>query len=103
MMMTRRKFVGALSAGTLGLAASAHARDVAAAPVARGGGFAQAANAGRSGTDRYRIGLETYSFHDVDMDTMLKHVGSLGLEYLELHEGHLPVGAPPDRIARTQK
>jgi sugar phosphate isomerase/epimerase len=53
-------------------------------------------------TDRYRVGLETYSFHDVDLDTMLKHVGGLGLKFLELHELHLPYDSPPARIAAAK-
>lgn len=79
MSITRRSFVGALAAGAAGLAAA------------------------RRAEEPYRIGLETYCFHDVDLDTTLKHVRSLGLRYLELHDGHLPRTASPEQIARAQK
>ena len=78
MIVTRRSFVRSAAAGAAGLA-----------------GFRVAA-------DRYRIGVETYCFHDVDLDTTLRHVRSLGLEYLELHDGHLPRTAPPDRMTAAQ-
>jgi inosose dehydratase len=77
MTMTRRSFVGALAAGAMGLAAGQR--------------------------DPYRIGLETWSFHDVDLDSMLKHVVSLGINHLELHDDHLPRTAPPERIAYAKK
>jgi inosose dehydratase len=79
MRITRRSFVGALTAGAAGLAVP------------------------RRGADPYRIGLETYCFHDVDLDTTLKHARSLGIRYLELHDGHLPRDASPARIAHAQK
>jgi inosose dehydratase len=79
MIVTRRSFAGRLAVGAASLAAS------------------------RWIADAYRIGLETYCFHDVDLPTTLKHVRALGLEYLELHDGHLPRDAPPDRIARAQQ
>jgi inosose dehydratase len=49
------------------------------------------------------IGLETYCFHDVDLDATLKHVRALGLRELELHDGHLPRDAPPARVARARQ
>lgn len=76
--ITRRSFVSALAAA-----------GTAFASVRQDGG--------------YQVGLETYSFHDVDLDATLAHVRSLGLRYLELHDGHLPRDASPDRIARAKK
>jgi inosose dehydratase len=78
MRMTRLSFVGALAAGS-------------ALPL-------QAVVAAG-----YRIGLETYCFHDVDLDTTLAHVRSLGLDAIELHDGHLPRDASPDRLARARQ
>jgi inosose dehydratase len=52
--------------------------------------------------DPARIGLETYTFHDVDLETMLKHVNSLGLKELELHELHLPYDSPPAKVAAAK-
>lgn len=78
--MTRRAFVGAVAAGTAGLAAAVRALR-------------------RS----YRIGLETWCFHDVDLETMVTHVASLGIRDLELHEDHLPRDSSPARIASAQR
>jgi sugar phosphate isomerase/epimerase len=75
MAMTRRSFVGALAGVALRLRQSAD----------------------------YRIGLETYSFHDVNLDTTLTHVRSLGLRYVELHDGHLPYAASREQIASAKK
>lgn len=47
----------------------------------------------------YRIGVESYCFHDVDLAATLEHTTGLGLKYIELHDGHLPYTAPPERIA----
>ena len=71
MAITRRAFVGALAS----LAAM------------------------RQNGSRYRVGLETYCFHDIDLNATIEHVTSLGLHYLELHDGHLPRDASPARIA----
>ena len=51
----------------------------------------------------YPIGLETYCFHDVDLDTTISHVASLGLRHLELHDGHLPRDAPKARIESARQ
>lgn len=50
----------------------------------------------------YRIGLETYCFHDVPFDAMLTHVNALGLRYIELHDGHLKPGTSAADIARAR-
>ena len=50
----------------------------------------------------YRIGLETYCFHDVDLATTLAHTKALGLRFLELHDGHLPRDASPPDLARAR-
>jgi inosose dehydratase len=49
------------------------------------------------------IGVETYCFHDVDLDATLTHVRALGLRELELHDGHLPRDASPERVARARQ
>lgn len=51
----------------------------------------------------YRIGVETYCFHDVDLAATLAHTRSLGLRHLELHDGHLPREAPATEIARAKR
>jgi inosose dehydratase len=68
--ITRRSFLATSTAALAGLAATLRAAD-----------------------GPYRIGVETYCFHDVDLPTTLKHTRDLGLRYLELHDGHLPFKA----------
>ena len=77
--LTRRSFVGVLAAAGTGLGSA------------------------RQNAGPYEVGLETYSFHDLDLDATLAHVRSLGLRHLELHDGHLPRDASPERIARAKK
>jgi inosose dehydratase len=50
----------------------------------------------------YRIGVETYCFHDVDLHSTLKHTQALGLGFLELHDGHLPRTATAEEMARAR-
>ena len=50
----------------------------------------------------YRLGVETYCFRDVDLNATLEHVRSLGLAYLELHEGHLPHEASREQMASAR-
>ena len=50
----------------------------------------------------YRIGVETYCFHDVDLATTLAHTKALGIRFLELHDGHLPFTASPADLARAR-
>jgi inosose dehydratase len=80
MPLTRRSFLGTLAAaGAAGLATV------------------------RADEGPYRIGVETYCFHDVDLDTTLRHMRDLGLRHLELHDGHLPREASREQIARAQR
>jgi len=53
-------------------------------------------------TGPYRIGLETYTFHDVDLATTLTQTKALGVGILELHDGHLPRDASPADLTRAQ-
>ena len=55
----------------------------------------------RRGAASLDIGVETWSFHDVDLETMLRHVHDLGVDHLELHDGHLPRTATPAHTAAT--
>ena len=57
----------------------------------------------RGSRELYRIGLETWSFHDVDLDTMLKHVQALGVRFLELHDGHLAFTSSAEQMARAKQ
>lgn len=51
----------------------------------------------------YRTGLESYSFHDVDLATTLARTKELGLHYIELHDGHVPYTSPPADLARAKQ
>jgi sugar phosphate isomerase/epimerase len=50
----------------------------------------------------YRIGVESYCFHDVDLAATLAHTRALGLRYLELHDGHLPYTASAAELSRAK-
>lgn len=51
----------------------------------------------------YRIAVETYCFHDVDLATTLNHTKSLGLQYLELHDGHLAFTSAPAELEKARR
>lgn len=65
-------------------------------------GAAASAAAVRRAGGPYRIGIETYCFHDVDLAATLRHTAGLGLRRLELHDGHLPPGAAPAQLAAAR-
>jgi inosose dehydratase len=79
--ITRRSFLG-----TLGAAAAMSAA-VRAQP----------------GRRAYRIGIETYCFHDVDLAATIAHTKSLGLGHMEIHDGHLPRDASPADLGRAKR
>ncbi len=56
-----------------------------------------------AGSGPYKIGLETYTFHDIDLSGTLARTRELGLHYLELHDGHLPRETPAAGLARAKK
>jgi sugar phosphate isomerase/epimerase len=78
-VVTRRTFLSALTTA----AAAAAARVRAAAP--------------------YRVGLETYCFHDVDLTATLRHTTQLGLRFVELHDGHLPFASSDAELAGAKE
>src|SRR5512132_1945647 len=80
MVITRRSFLGALTA-------MVPARTLAQQPAR---------------LESLPVGVETWSFHDLDLDAMLKHVRDLGVDHLELHDGHLPRTATPEQLARAR-
>jgi inosose dehydratase len=53
-------------------------------------------------SEPYRIAIETYCFHDVDLATTLAHTKALGVRFLELHDGHLPYAASHADLERAQ-
>ena len=71
-MSTRREFAAALAAGTAGLAVGCAARTRASSPP-RG----------------VAIGVQSYTFRKLDLDRMIAAMTSIGLENLELWNGHL--------------
>lgn len=50
----------------------------------------------------YRVGLESYCFHDLDLDAALARIQSLGLKYVELHDGHLDRKSSDQQIASAK-
>jgi inosose dehydratase len=51
----------------------------------------------------YRIGVETYCFHDVDLATTLKHTRDFGLRFVEMHDGHLPFETSAGEIREARR
>src|SRR5881394_3904166 len=49
------------------------------------------------------VGLESYSFHDVDLATTIAHTHALGIGALELHDGHLPRDASPAALGAARQ
>ena len=80
--LTRRSFLG-----TLGGAAAATAGAVRA----------------QSGAKAYRIGVESYCFHDVDFAATIARTRELGLGHIELHDGHLPFNASRADLDRAKQ
>jgi sugar phosphate isomerase/epimerase len=79
--VTRRSFLG-----TLGAAAA----------------MSGAVRAQRGATS-YRIGVESYCFHDVDLAAAIARTRELGLRHIELHDGHLPFTAPAADLERAKQ
>lgn len=52
---------------------------------------------------RYRIGVETYCFHDVSLAAALTHTKALGIAHFELHDGHLPFTSAPGEIQAARQ
>lgn len=50
----------------------------------------------------YRVGLESYCFHDLDLDDALVRIQSLGLKYVELHDGHLDRKSSDPHVASAK-
>lgn len=74
-------------------------RSFVTAALALAGGASPAA---RRQSGKYRIGVESYCFHDVDFAATLAHTKALGLRYLELHDGHLPRDSSPEALTRAR-
>jgi sugar phosphate isomerase/epimerase len=56
----------------------------------------------RRGLASLPVGMETWTFHDVALDAMLKQVHDLGVDHLELHDGHLPRTATPEQMTHAR-
>jgi sugar phosphate isomerase/epimerase len=64
---------------------------------------AAAALAARSpASASYKVGLETYTFHDLNLAGTLSRTRELGVRYLELHDGHLPREASGAELAAAK-
>lgn len=82
--MTRRRFLQAGAAGALclgGMPAMAEAKEEKTDPF---GGFI--------------VGVQSYSFRNFNLEQALTRTRDLGLHFIELYRGHLPVNSTDDQI-----
>jgi sugar phosphate isomerase/epimerase len=77
--ITRRSFLGTLGAAAA-MSAAVHAQ---------------------RNTNTYRMGVESYCFHDVDLAATVARTTELGLGHIELHDGHLPFNASRADLERA--
>src|SRR5438132_222227 len=81
--LSRRGFLRTGAAAALGLATTPtllHAGDAAGAY----GGFT--------------VGVQTYSFRELNLERALQQTQKLGLRYVELYRGHVPLNSTPEQI-----
>src|SRR5438477_9428612 len=83
-MITRRGFVQAGAVGALGLAAVA-----ADAP---------AADAKKDPFGGFLVGVQSYSFRNFNLEQALTRTRDLGLHFIELYRGHVPLNSTDDQI-----
>lgn len=74
--------------------------------LAAGATTLAAAAVGRADPDPFgglKVGVQSYSFRNFDLENALKRTKELGLGYAEFYRGHVPTGSPPDTLAGTKK
>jgi sugar phosphate isomerase/epimerase len=91
--LSRRRFLQAGAAATLGLAAlpavlRAADKDEPKKDDPFGG---------------FKLGVQSYSFRNFDLEPALKRTQTLGLHYIELYQKHLPLTASADQIKAVIK
>ncbi len=87
--LTRRRFLQAGTAATLGLAgmpAMLHADDQKADAF---GGFT--------------LGVQSYSFRNFNTEQALKRTQALGLHFIEFYQKHAPLGSSPEQVQALLK
>jgi inosose dehydratase len=86
--MSRRRFMQTGAAATLGLAAL---------PTPAG-----AIPAERDPFGGFLLGVQSYSFRNFNLEQALQRTRDLGLHFIELYNGHLPVSSTPGQIAAAR-
>jgi sugar phosphate isomerase/epimerase len=64
------------------------------------------ANAGAAESDPYggfKVGLQSYSLREYDVETALKHTRTLGLKYWEAYPKHVPLSTVPADVAAQKE
>lgn len=46
----------------------------------------------------FKLGVQSYTFRNFDLEPMLKRTQELGLKYAEFYSKHIPPNSPPDKL-----
>lgn len=46
----------------------------------------------------FKLGVQSYTFRNFDLEPMLKRTQELGLKYAEFYSKHIPPASPPDKL-----
>ena len=46
----------------------------------------------------FKLGVQSYTFREFDLEQCLKRMKDMGLHYIELYQKHAPLGATPEQI-----
>lgn len=84
--MQRRDFLQAGAAAVAGLAAGHVAADRTSAPRQR------------ADFGEFRVGIQSYTFRNFSLEQCLQRTRDLGMRYIELYRGHVPVTSSPEQI-----
>ncbi len=90
--MTTRDTAGLSRRGFLRTGAAA-ALSVAATPA-----LLHAGNAAQGPFGGFTVGVQTYSFREFNLERTLQQTQKLGLRYVELYRGHVPLNSTPEQI-----
>jgi inosose dehydratase len=51
----------------------------------------------------FRVGVQSYSFRNFNLEQTLTRVRELGLRYIEFYRGHVPTNSTPDQIRAVRR
>jgi sugar phosphate isomerase/epimerase len=83
-VLNRRRFLQTASVASLGLTGWATLR---AAPTKEGDGLGG-----------FKLGAQSYTFRNFDLEPALKRIQELGLHYVEFYQKHAPLNSKPEAI-----